>query len=544
MSAPTPPASPEPPHIVVLLHGIRTQAPWAEMVAALLRAHCQVEAVVPLRYGYFDLLRFLSPVYTRRKPVERIVRELRDIRTQYPQGQISVIAHSFGTYAICQALAEPDIRLARLLLCGSIVRSDFRWDRHTAQLPETVLNDCGTHDILPVLATTATWGYGPSGTFGFGTFRVRNRFSKFTHSAYFTPQFVQEYWVPYIRAGCIRGTDWERQRSTPPWWQSVLTILPLRWVLLLLFLVLPVGLVALAQHTVRVTPALAEGDHFLATGQYQLAKTAYQRALAQSWWPQARARLGLAKASVYDPVNGEFNRQAVQQRLTRLLAHSPDDPQALLFQGDLHAVVGEYEQARALYARAIVGDPKLAHGHYSLGIAYDKMGRTEKALEAYEQAVALAPEQPLYLNNLAHQYVQRQDFGKAIATYHKVLALDGDMVLPYFDLAHCYRVLGQLEEALSSEQKGVFRLDQPHIAGQEKNQQPWYFRVGNLSLHLDTLPRKQCYASRSLAATLRALHRLDEAERYQRRPCAVDADDERGIQEWVAAAMRVSRVLR
>lgn len=158
MSRPTPAASGEPAHIVVLLHGIRTHGPWAEMVAALLREHCQVEAVVPLRYGYFDLLRFLSPVLTRRKPVERIVRELRDIRSAYPQGKISVIAHSFGTYAICQALKHPDIRLARLVLCGSIVRPDFRWDRHTAQLPATVLNDCGTHDIWPVFATTITWG--------------------------------------------------------------------------------------------------------------------------------------------------------------------------------------------------------------------------------------------------------------------------------------------------------------------------------------------------------------------------------------------------
>src|SRR5215831_2288593 len=140
-------ASPESRHIVVLIHGIRTQAPWAEMVAGILRQQCHVE-VVPLRYGYFDLFRFLSPVLTRRKPVNRILRELRIVRATYPDSKISVIAHSFGTYALCQALAQPDIRIERLILCGSVVHSEFRWDQHTAQLIDIdkvpVLNDCGT----------------------------------------------------------------------------------------------------------------------------------------------------------------------------------------------------------------------------------------------------------------------------------------------------------------------------------------------------------------------------------------------------------------
>ena len=44
--------------------------------------------------------------------------DFRAIRSRFPPGKISVIAHSFGTYASCQALAEPDIRLERLVLCG------------------------------------------------------------------------------------------------------------------------------------------------------------------------------------------------------------------------------------------------------------------------------------------------------------------------------------------------------------------------------------------------------------------------------------------
>jgi hypothetical protein len=74
-----------------------------------------------------------------------------------------------------------------------------------------------------------TWGYGATGTFGFGSAGIRDRFSKFTHSAYFTREFVRDYWLPYLREGKVVGTQWEVERSNPPYWQSLLGILPIRW---------------------------------------------------------------------------------------------------------------------------------------------------------------------------------------------------------------------------------------------------------------------------------------------------------------------------
>jgi len=224
----------EPDHFVLLIHGIRTHATWAEMVGAVLVQDAGAR-VVPLRYGFLDLLRFLCPVWTRRAPVARLLRELRDLRAQNPTAHISAIAHSFGTYALTKALQEPDIRLHRVIFCGCIVKDTFRRARYAAQLgKDPILNDCGTHDILPVLAKSVTWGYGASGTFGFGTVGVRDRFSKFGHSGCFVQSFVQDYWAPFIREGQIRGTEWERTRKTPPYWLSILSVIPLRWLLVLL----------------------------------------------------------------------------------------------------------------------------------------------------------------------------------------------------------------------------------------------------------------------------------------------------------------------
>ena len=230
-------SDPMPDHIVVLIHGIRTHASWAEMVGSVLAKETGAK-VVPLKYGFFDVFRFLCPFFTRLAPVERIVRELRDLRTQYPTARISVVAHSFGTYALIRALEEPDIHLHRVILCGCIVRETFRRARYSAQLgKDPLLNDCGTHDVWPVLAKSITWGYGATGTFGFGTVGVHDRFNKFGHGDYFDSGFIEKYWVPFIRDGEIGATDWERNRNTPPYWQSLLSWFPLCW----LFLAIIVG---------------------------------------------------------------------------------------------------------------------------------------------------------------------------------------------------------------------------------------------------------------------------------------------------------------
>ena len=130
---------PPPEHYVVLIHGIRTHANWAEMVGGILAAHAGAKPV-PIKYGFFDLLKFLCPFRTRRAPVLRLLRELRDLRTLHRDARISVVAHSFGTYALTQVLREPDIHLYRVIFSGCIIKDTFRRAYFAAQLaPDDIL---------------------------------------------------------------------------------------------------------------------------------------------------------------------------------------------------------------------------------------------------------------------------------------------------------------------------------------------------------------------------------------------------------------------
>ena len=65
--------------VVLLIHGIRTEADWGPMVRSKLEVPGQIE-VIPIRYGYFDAFRFWFPFRTRRKPIERVYEQIRFFR--------------------------------------------------------------------------------------------------------------------------------------------------------------------------------------------------------------------------------------------------------------------------------------------------------------------------------------------------------------------------------------------------------------------------------------------------------------------------------
>ena len=91
------------------------------------------------------------------------------------------------------------------------------------------MNECGTRDAWPLLAQMTTWGYGESGTFGFGHAAVRDRFHDLGHSEFFTEEFVKEWWVPLFRDGEVRDSVATR---ASPLYLRVMSWPGLRWIVL------------------------------------------------------------------------------------------------------------------------------------------------------------------------------------------------------------------------------------------------------------------------------------------------------------------------
>jgi alpha-beta hydrolase superfamily lysophospholipase len=163
--------------------------------------------VEPIKYGFLDVFRFWCPILTRRASIKHVLWKIDHALGAHKDCELLIIAHSFGTYAIARILQDqPRIRPTRMVFCGSIVRPNLRWDK-IPQRPQ-IINDCGTRDLWPILAAATTWGYGPSGTFGFGTPGIRDRYHDFAHSDYFERVFVETYWRPWIHDGRAETTHY------------------------------------------------------------------------------------------------------------------------------------------------------------------------------------------------------------------------------------------------------------------------------------------------------------------------------------------------
>lgn len=226
--------------VVALIHGIRTTAGWQEMAREALAVEGKV-VVSPIGYGYQDVIRFLGP--WRKTAIAKVEHELRDMQRLNKDSDLVVMAHSFGTYIVSKILKNaPDIRIKRLLLCGSIIPTAYRWDSLPHEFTnQTCVNEVGTRDIWPVFARVASFGYGESGSFGFKTSRVWDRFFDYGHSDFFTDVHFKTFWQPFILKGQVVASPWDSKRPTPSWLVSVLGGIPMVKGLLLL----AVGLVSL-----------------------------------------------------------------------------------------------------------------------------------------------------------------------------------------------------------------------------------------------------------------------------------------------------------
>jgi len=193
--------------VIAPLHGIRTTANWHRKLSDALQpvAGCQCD-LERWYYGKFSLLRFLLPwqrsvrVKWFRETYSALLNDRRfDLgASNFP----SMVAHSFGTYILGYALVRfPNIKLDRVILCGSILPKDFPWNEllERGQV-NAVRNEYGTDDIWSNLVRWLVKGTGASGRTGFERKHARlfqEKFS-FRHSEYFDRGHMSAFWIPFF----------------------------------------------------------------------------------------------------------------------------------------------------------------------------------------------------------------------------------------------------------------------------------------------------------------------------------------------------------
>jgi pimeloyl-ACP methyl ester carboxylesterase len=208
---------PQQKHIVVLLHGMNTNAEWQEALAEAMRNSSHIEPCV-VGYGNFHPVKFWVPYLFRRGRIDKVLTDLRGIRKRNPDADISIVAHSFGTYILAKVLTSySEIKFHRILLCGSIVASDFDWSAVADRFRDPVINDIGRRDIWPSMAKSWSWDFGNSGCIGFQNSLVRDRHFTYGHSGFLNVAHMQKFWMPYLLDGRVVPSRYSSKRRQMGW---------------------------------------------------------------------------------------------------------------------------------------------------------------------------------------------------------------------------------------------------------------------------------------------------------------------------------------
>lgn len=199
--------------VVLLIHGIQTDGAWQQLVQKEIGSLSHTN-VLGLGYDFVSPLQLASPV--RSTPINKIAQDIRDARVQEPKAQFMVIAHSFGSYILSRILPTcPDISFTRIILCGCIVPINYSWGHYTRNMsPKSIINDVGTRDFYPVMATFTSFGYGSSGRKGFQNVHIKDRYFNYGHSDFFENKnkHIETYWKPFIEKGEIIESDWDQKK--------------------------------------------------------------------------------------------------------------------------------------------------------------------------------------------------------------------------------------------------------------------------------------------------------------------------------------------
>ena len=97
-------------------------------------------------------------------------------------------------------------------------------------------------------------------------------------------------------------------------------------------------------------------------------------------------------------------------------------------------------------------------GYYNRGNSYSRQGQYQQAIEDYDKAIELDPNDGRAYYNRGNSYSRQGQYQQAIDDYDKVIELDPNDAEPYSDRGSSYHRLGQNERAIEDYDEAI-KLD-------------------------------------------------------------------------------------
>lgn len=123
--------------------------------------------------------------------------------------------------------------------------------------------------------------------------------------------------------------------------------------------------------------------------------------------------------------------------------------------GRAYNKAGQFDKALEAYQLALRINPEDADAWYFLGRAYSKLGQSAKEIEAYQQSLRINPEDADVWGALGDAYGKSGQSAKGIEAYQQALRINPDYVYVWLDLGRAYSKLGQSAKAVEAYQQAL-----------------------------------------------------------------------------------------
>jgi Flp pilus assembly protein TadD len=173
---------------------------------------------------------------------------------------------------------------------------------------------------------------------------------------------------------------------------------------------------------------------------------------------RAQTPTDIARMKMAEELVSRGDWQAAFGLLTELHQQRPEDPEVLTLRGVVYRERGLLPDAENDLRAALRLAPLSPDAHAALGILFDMQMRPGAEAE-HREAVRLAPNNAVYLNNLGFSLFLREHFKEAIREYEKAARIAPLSHRVRTNMGYAYAALGDLPSAAREFRMGGSEVD-------------------------------------------------------------------------------------
>lgn len=124
------------------------------------------------------------------------------------------------------------------------------------------------------------------------------------------------------------------------------------------------------------------------------------------------------------------------------------DARTYYHRGNTYYEKGDYEKAIEAYNTAIILAPTFSEAYFNRGLCYYNLKNFDKAIMDYSKSADLDPKNPVIYNNRGDAYYRKQDFDTAIKDYDRALSINPKYLKAFYNRGLAYACQQDYEKAV------------------------------------------------------------------------------------------------